>query len=194
MAMLSDRDIKRRLMAGGGLVVDPTPDAARVQPASLEIVVDLSGGAKRPVPLAPGESVVIGPDGIVGTKYTHDPCEGGLVLRPGDCALVTTLERVEIPPDLALEVCGRSSIGRLFLAIHVTAGWCDPGFKGQVTLELVNHSPQVLHILDRARLGQFKVARLSTVSDRPYGSAELGSHYQGQSGATAPAQAGEVGK
>ena len=192
MTVLSDRDIKAEL-AGGGLVLDPAPDAARVQPASIDFVVDLSGGAKRPDPDAEGE-IVVGPGGITGAKYLHDPCVDGLLLKPGECALVTTLDHVEIPPDLAIEVCGRSSIGRLFLAIHVTAGWCDPGFKGQVTLELHNAGPRPIRILDRAPLGQFKVARLSSVTDHPYGSAKLGSHYQGQTGATVPAQTGEVVK
>lgn len=192
MTVLSDRDIKAEL-AGGGLVLDPMPDAADYQPASVDVRICLKDGAKRPDPRGAHE-VVIDADGIRGAKYFHDACPYGLLLAPGQCALVTTRQRVEVGAHLAVEVYGRSSIARTFLTVHQTAGWVDAGFKGQITLELRNEGPSAIRIHDGARLAQIKVVRLSSPAEKPYGSADLGSHYQGQSGATAPAQAGEVVK
>lgn len=135
MTVLSDRDIKAEL-AGGGLVLDPMPDAADYQPASIDVRICLKGGAKRPDPRGMHE-IVIDADGIRGAHYFHDPCVRGLYLAPGQCALVTTRQRVEVGAHLSVEVYGRSSIARTFLTIHQTAGWVDAGFKGQITLELL---------------------------------------------------------
>lgn len=130
-------------------------------------------------------------------ETTHDCGElGGLLLTPGACALVVTRVRVKIPAHLSIQVDGRSSIGRLFLTTHQTAGWCDAGFGEQVdggspiVLELVNHSPNTIRLLDGARIGQLKVVRLSTPADRPYGSPGLGSHYADQQDVRPPAQIG----
>lgn len=189
MSILSDWDIRQRL-ADGDLTIDPAPTDAQIQPASIDVTIDLSSGAWRPVR---GSLVKITPEGISGAKYDHDACAGGvLVLAPGDCALVAIAQHVVIPPDLSLQVDGRSSIGRLFLAVHVTAGWCDAGFKGRITLELVNHGPFAIHLGDGSRIAQLKVCRLTSEAQRPYGSATLGSHYQDQREATRPAQIEEV--
>lgn len=177
-------------MPGGGLVIEPAPEPQDIQPASIDMRIDLSGGARRPLA---GRVVTIDADGISGAEYMHDPCEGGLVLYPGECALVPTLQRVEIPAHLSAEVYGRSSIARLFLTVHQTAGWCDAGFCGRITLELRNESPCAIRIMDRARIAQIKVVRLSTPADSLYGSEGRGSHYQGQHEATPPAQLGEGG-
>lgn len=200
MTVLSDRDIRRWIAGGGGLVIEPAPSDDQIQPASVDIHIDLTHGAKRPVCLSLAEEVVIGPDGITGAEWVDDPCAGGLRLAPGECALVVTRQRVKIPPHLSIQVDGRSSIGRLFLTIHQTAGWCDAGFGEAVeggcviVLELVNHSPRTIRLLDGARVGQLKIVRLSTPADRPYGSPGLGSHYADQQDVTPPAQAGEVVK
>lgn len=186
--ILSDTDIRRRL-ASGGLVITPLDDESAIQPASVELTLDLTGGALRPVQHQPGhprEIVHIQPDAKAAPKMVHDSCEdGAIVLHPGACALVTTRERVKLDRHIAAQVTGKSSLARLFLVIHTTAGWIDPGFEGQITLELVNHSPQTLVLHDGIKIAQLVVFRLSSPAARPYGSSGLGSHYHGQSGATA---------
>ena len=186
--ILSDTDIRRRL-ASGGLVITPLDDESAIQPASVELTLDLTGGALRPVQHQPGhprEVVRIAPGVKATPKMIHDSCEDGdLVLQPDACALVTTRERVVIPPDLVAQVNGKSSLARLFLIVHTTAGFIDPGFAGQITLELVNLSPQTMIISHGSRVAQLVLSTLTSPAARPYGSSGLGSHYHGQSGATA---------
>lgn len=179
----------REALDSGALVVTPAPADDQIQPASLELHLDLSGGALRPIPGA----VEIRPDVKVKPVMERDPCEGGrLLLAPGACALVTTRERVALQAHLSAQVSGKSSIARLFAVIHTTAGWIDPGFDGQITLELVNHSPQTLVIHDGIRIAQLVVMQCSSPAARPYGHKALGSHYQGQVGATASRYGEEV--
>lgn len=179
--ILTDTDLTAALTCGA-LEIEPAPALDQIQPASIELHLDLSGGALRPIPGA----VEIRPDVKAKPVMEADPCEGGrLILTPGACALVTTRDRVRLGADLSAQVAGKSSLARLFLIIHTTAGWIDPGFDGQITLELVNHSPQTLVIHDGIRIAQLVVMRCSSPAARPYGHEALGSHYQGQTGATA---------
>lgn len=191
----SDNDL-REALGNGALTITPTPADDAIQPASIELRLDLSGGALRPVQHQPGhprEIVHIQPDAKASPRMVHDSCEdGALVLHPGACALVTTRERVKLDRHIAAQVTGKSSLARLFLVIHTTAGWIDPGFEGQITLELVNHSPQTLVLHDGIKIAQLVVFRLSTPAARPYGSSGLGSHYHGQVGATASRYGEEV--
>lgn len=193
--ILSDTDIRRRL-SDGDLVITPLDDESAIQPASVELTLDLTGGALRPVQHQPGhprEIVRIAPGVKTTPKMIHDSCEDGdLVLQPGACALVTTRERVVIPPDLVAQVNGKSSLARLFLIVHTTAGFIDPGFPGQITLEFVNLSPQIMVIAHGARVAQLVLSTLTSPAARPYGHKDLGSHYQGQSGATASRYGEEV--
>jgi dCTP deaminase len=189
MTTLSDRDLRRRLAED--LLIDPAPQPKDIQPASIDIHLDLSRGAKRPALLPVGRYVEVTESGIIGAEWAHDACEGGLILLPHEFVLACTLERITIPHDLGVRVDGRSSIGRIGLAIHITAGWCDPGFEGQVTLELANHNPVwPIRLPHLARLGQLQVIRLSSECEHPYGAAR-GSHYNGQMGATCPTDGGE---
>lgn len=198
--ILSDQDIKRALL-DGELVITPAPQPHQIQPASVDVHLDLTHGAKRPALLDVGEEITISAEGISGARWSEDACERGLLLAPGACALVVTRERVVIPPHLSIQVDGRSSIGRLFLTIHQTAGWCDAGFGElrrdvggcPIVLELVNHSPNVIRLLDGARIGQLKIVRLSSEAQRPYGSEGLGSHYAHQQDVVPPAQMGKGG-
>jgi dCTP deaminase len=186
--ILSDRELRAALECGA-LVIDPAPADDAIQPASIELCLDLSGGALRPVR---GVTTTIRPGVKVAAATAHDPCVGGVLrLAPRDCALVTTRERVVIPSGLVAQVAGKSSLARLFLIVHTTAGWIDPGFPGQITLEFVNHSPQTLEIHDGAKVAQLVVMRLTSPALRPYGSDGLGSRYQNQVGATA-SRYGEV--
>lgn len=180
--ILTDTDLTTALHCGA-LEIEPAPALDQIQPASIELHLDLSGGALRPVY---AQTVHIQPGVKVQPQMAPDGCAGGVLLMPpGSCALVTTRERVKLAADLSAQVAGKSSLARLFLIVHTTAGWIDPGFDGQITLELVNHSPQTLVIHDGIRIAQLVVMRGSAPAVRPYGHEALGSHYQGQTCATA---------
>ena len=178
--VLSDHDIKIE-MAEGRIVIDPT-EPKFVQPAS----VDVRLGADFRV-FRNSTHVAIDP-------ATHQPdlteqivVEDGdaFVLHPGQFALGTTLERIAVPNDILGKLEGKSSLGRLGLMIHSTAGYIDPGWDGQITLELSNVANLPILLRPGMRIGQISFERMSSPVDVPYGSPELGSHYQGQVGATA---------
>ena len=135
-------------------------------------VVFESGGdvARHPSQLT--EQIVVGAD-------------DAFVLHPGQFALGTTLERIAVPDDVLGKLEGKSSLGRLGLMIHSTAGYIDPGWDGQITLELSNVASLPILLRPGMRIGQISFERMSSPVDLPYGSPELGSHYQGQTGATA---------
>jgi dCTP deaminase len=111
--------------------------------------------------------------------------EGGFVLHPGEFVLGSTLETVTLPDDLAARVEGKSSLGRLGLLTHATAGFVDPGFSGHVTLELSNVATLPIMLYPGMKIGQLCFFRLSSPAEHPYGSGTYGSHYQGQRGPTA---------
>ena len=177
--ILSDRDLQTRLFRGD-LVIEPLDEPeVQIQPASIDLRLGRTF-------LVPGESVapIDSHDGRGGDYRErvlsgHEP----LVLYPGDFVLGSTMERVRVPPDLVGRVEGRSSLGRLAIVVHATAGFVDPGFEGQITLELSNlgRAPVALH--PGMRICQFVLHVLSSAAERPYGS-ERGSKYQGQIGPT----------
>jgi len=107
------------------------------------------------------------------------------VLHPGEFVLGSTLEMVALPDDLAARVEGKSSLGRLGLLTHATAGFVDPGFTGHVTLELSNVATLPIMLWPGMKIGQLAFFRLSSSAENPYGSDVHGSHYQGQRGPTA---------
>lgn len=109
----------------------------------------------------------------------------GYELLPGACLIASTAEVIHCAADVAARVEGKSSLGRLFLAVHVTAGWLDPGWSGQVTLEMVNHGPWSIVLWSGMKIAQVNFMRMSSACVRPYGSSGLGSHYQNQRGPTA---------
>ncbi len=173
---LADRCISRRF----GLV---TPLASgALQPAS----VDLHLGNELLIvsPLDHGRAVDLRVDDPAPLfQQVRLDC-GSFTLRPGGVALATTAERVRIPADLMGRVEGRSSLGRLFLFVHVTAGFIDPGFEGEVTLELVNAGPFALTLYAGMGIAQISFSLLCCSAERMYGSEQLGSHYQHQIGPT----------
>lgn len=177
--VLSDRDIRAEL-AAGRIAITPLVEA-NVQPASVDVRLGSNFRVFRNSshafidPLASQE----------GLTESIDVAEGGtFVLQPGQFALATTLERIKLPDDVLGRLEGKSTLGRLGLMIHSTAGYVDPGWEGELTLELSNVAtlPIVLH--PGMRVGQLSFERMSSPVERPYGSAGLGSHYQGQLGAT----------
>ena len=178
--LLSDRDIRAQIEAGR-VRLDPW-DPAMVQPSSVDVRLDrffrLFDNHKYPV-IDPAQDQ---PD--LTRLVQVDPLEN-FVLHPGEFVLGSSLEQVTLADDIAARVEGKSSLGRLGLLTHATAGFVDPGFTGHVTLELSNVAtlPIVLH--PGMKIGQLCFFQLSSPSEHPYGSTAKGSHYQGQRGPTA---------
>src|ERR687890_1457397 len=178
--ILSDRDIRAELEAGR-IVIDPfTPEA--VQPSS----VDLHVGNRfrvfrntRPAVIDPRQEQ---PEL---TELVEIAGDEPFILHPGEFVLGATFERVGLPDDLVARLEGKSSLGRLGLLIHSTAGYVDPGWEGTLTLELSNVANLPIKLYDGMKIGQISFFKMSSAVERPYGSPSLGSKYQGQSEPTA---------
>ena len=178
-SVLSDGTILE-LVEAGRIEIDPW-DPNMVQPASIDLrlgdsfrffhnhrvtAIDL-----RDPPENLTEAVVV-PDG--------DP----FVIHPGEFCLGRTLEWVRIPDDIVARIEGKSSLGRLGLIVHATAGFCDPGFQGTLTLELNNLTRVPIKLYPNLPIAQLSFMTLDRPAQKPYGSPGLGSHYQGQEAAT----------
>lgn len=178
--ILSDREILRRLETGD-LVIEPLSDIdLQVQPASVDLRLgrEFLEFQRTNIPCIHPESDEEIDEYVTETVVDKDE---DFVLHPGDFVLGTTRERVEIPSDLIAHVEGRSSLGRLAVVVHATAGLCDPGYEGQITLELSNLGAAPVALTPGMRISQLTFTELSSPAQRPYGS-ERGSKYQGQSG------------
>jgi dCTP deaminase len=116
------------------------------------------------------------------THNTREFTADSITLEPGEEILAATKEYIRIPESLEAEVTGRSSLGRLFVEVHKTAGFCDPGFEGQITLEIQNHNSNPVTLYEGQRVCQIIFRTLVAPAERPYG--HEGSQYQGQTGAT----------
>jgi dCTP deaminase len=178
--ILSDTDILARLREGD-LVIDPLDDVdQQVQPAS----VDLRLGSEF-LEFQRTNISCIHPtrEREVSEYIAETVVEEGeeFILHPGDFVLGTTKERVEMPADLVANVEGRSSLGRLAVVVHATAGFVDPGYRGQVTLELSNLGIAPVALTPGMRVSQLVFTELSSPAERPYGG-ERGSKYQDQRG------------
>ncbi|PSQ58866.1 MAG: dCTP deaminase [Halobacteriales archaeon SW_9_67_25] len=178
--ILSDADILRRLEEGD-LAIEPLEDPKlQIQPAS----VDLRLG-RTFLEFQHANIACIHPESEQETEeYVEEttvPGDGEYVLHPGDFVLGMTRERVEIPADLIAHVEGRSSLGRLAVVVHATAGLCDPGYRGQITLELSNLGRAPVALTPGMRISQLTFTELTSPAERPYG-ADRGSKYQDQSG------------
>ena len=178
-SVLSDGTI-RGLVDTGRIRIDPW-DPSLVQPASVDLrlgdsfrvfhnhrttAIDL-----RQPPTNLTEEVIAGE-------------EEGFVIHPGEFCLGRTLEWVELPDDIVARIEGKSSLGRLGLIVHATAGFCDPGWRGTLTLELNNLTRVPIKLYPGLLIAQLSFMTLDRAAERPYGSSELGSHYQGQVAAT----------
>ena len=178
--ILSDGDIRRRLEAGD-LVVDPLDDPElQIQPASVDLRLgrEFLEFQRTNIPCIHPNSEQEVDDYV--SETVVDPGEE-FILHPGDFVLGTTKERVAIPDDLLAHVEGRSSLGRLAIVVHATAGLCDPGYEGQITLELSNLGTAPVALSPGMRVSQLTFTELKNPAERPYG-AERGSKYQGQRG------------
>jgi dCTP deaminase len=178
--LLSDRDIKAEIDSDR-VRLEPY-DPGMIQPSSIDVRLDkffrLFDNHKYPV-IDPSQDQ---PDL---TRLVEVEPNDGFVLHPGEFVLGSTLETVTLPDDLAARVEGKSSLGRLGLMTHATAGFVDPGFSGHVTLELSNVATLPIILWPGMKIGQLCFFRLSSPAENPYGSAKYGSHYQGQRGPTA---------
>jgi len=171
--VLSDADIIQRI-AKGDLTIDPY-DESNVEPASVDI--RLGNSFKEPIKTGK----VIDTRSDEGQPYREFEADS-IVLEPEDSILATTFERIEIPDDLCANADGRSSLGRLFVSVHQTAGFCDPGYEGEVTFEMTNANPNPIRLHAGDRICQLVFRELSSPALNPYG--HEGSQYQNQTGAT----------
>lgn len=184
MSVLCDKSIKERIESDN-IVIEPY-DPKLVQPASIDLRLGKSfmtylPGASNPVIEPVGMSIdnAINWQPVIKTK--EDPF---FYLYPNQFVLGTTFEKVKIPNDLLARLEGKSSLGRIGLLVHITAGYIDPGFEGEITLELLNVTNRPIKLVPGMAIGQLSFETLDQPCELPYGHAQLGSHYQGQSGAT----------
>jgi dCTP deaminase len=182
VSVLSDHDIAAQL-ASGRVKVEPY-DAADLQPSSVDLHLDRSFRVFRNNRYAFIDVRAPQPDL---TELLNVADEEPFVLHPGEFVLGQTVEWVELPNDLVARLEGKSSLGRLGLLIHSTAGYVDPGWKGKLTLELSNVAKLPIALYFGMKIGQISFFEMSSPVDRPYGSSGLGSKYQGQSEPTASA-------
>src|SRR3712207_3115605 len=178
--VLADRTI-RRLISSGRIEVDPF-DEALVQPSSVDVRVDrffrVFHNARYPY------IDVKEPQDELTELVELDDDGRPFILHPGEFVLGSTLERITLPDDLVARLEGKSSLGRLGLLIHSTAGFIDPGWDGHVTLELSNVANLPITIYHGMKIGQLSFVQLTEPAEAPYGSDVLGSKYQGQQGPT----------
>jgi dCTP deaminase len=177
--VLSDRTI-RRLLEEGRIEIDPF-DESLVQPSSVDVRVDryfrVFHNARYPFidVKQPQEEL---------TELVEIEEETPFILHPGEFVLGSTLERIRLPEDLVARLEGKSSLGRLGLLIHSTAGFIDPGWDGHVTLELSNVANLPITIYHGMKIGQISFVQMTEPALTPYGADALGSKYQGQRGPT----------
>jgi dCTP deaminase len=178
--VLADTTI-RRLLGEGRIGIDPY-DEALLQPSSVDVRVDrffrVFHNARYPF-----IDVKEPQDELTEEVVVEDDAKP-FILHPGEFVLGSTLERVTLPDDLVARLEGKSSLGRLGLLIHSTAGFIDPGWDGHVTLELSNVANLPITIYFGMKIGQLSFMQLSEPASAPYGSSGLGSKYQGQRGPT----------
>jgi dCTP deaminase len=179
-SVLSDGTI-RRLVEDGRIKIDPW-DESLVQPASVDLRL---GDSFRVFHNHRTSSIDLRDPPQNLTEEVRVTGDEPFVIHPGEFALGRTLEWVELPDDIVARIEGKSSLGRLGLIVHATAGFCDPGWKGTLTLELANLTRVPIRLYHGLAIAQLSFMALDAPAERPYGHEELGSHYQGQVGATA---------
>jgi dCTP deaminase len=178
--LLSDKDIRAQIEAGR-IGLEPL-SMELIQPSSMDVRLDrffrLFDNHKYPF-IDPREQQ----DDL--TRFVEVDKDEAFILHPGEFVLGSTFEFVTLPNDIAARLEGKSSLGRLGLLTHSTAGFVDPGFQGHVTLELSNTATLPIKLWPGMKIGQLCFFQLSSESENPYGSSKYGSRYQGQRGPTA---------
>ncbi len=177
--ILSDRSI-REAIAAKRIIIEPF-DEACLQPSSIDVKVSNLFRVFRNHTTA---IIDVKKDLTDLTELVEMKGDEPFVLHPGEFVLGSTLERVAIANDLVARVEGKSSLGRLGLLIHSTAGFIDAGFDGHITLELSNVANLPITIYPSMKIGQVSFMTMTTPADKPYGSGARGSKYQGQRGPT----------
>ena len=177
--ILSDRSIREEL-AAGRIVIDPL-DESNIQPSSVDLRLDryfrlFMNHSYRVIDVKEDQEDL--------TELVEVREDDVFILHPGEFVLGATAEQVGLPADLVGRLEGKSSLARLGLLIHSTAGFLDPGFRGHVTLEFSNVANLPITLYPGMKIGQVSFERMTTPADRPYGSAGMGSKYQGQRGPT----------
>ena len=180
MSVLSDRDI-RAALADGSVRIDPY-DPQDLQPSSVDLTLDrffrvFLNHTMQVIDVKENQEDL--------TQLVEIKDDDRFILHPGEFVLGSTLERVALPDDLVARLEGKSSLGRLGLLIHSTAGFVDCGFEGHLTLELSNVATLPIAIYPGMKIGQISFIRMTSPAERPYGSKENRSKYQGQRGPTA---------
>jgi dCTP deaminase len=178
-SVLSDATI-RELIESGRIVIDPF-DPAMIQPASIDIRL---GKSFRVFHNHRIQSIDLAEPPRDLTEHVEIEDDGEFVIHPGEFVLGRTHELVEIPDDVVCRIEGRSSIGRLGLVVHATAGFVDPGFRGTLTLEITNFNSVPIVLRPGLSICQLSFMTLDRAAERPYGHPDLGSHYHGQIDAT----------
>jgi len=183
--ILSDRSLREQLDAGR-IVIEPL-DESLIQPSSIDVrishlfsvfrnhsrgVIDVKSDTRA---LNEQIEMPVGDDGIGDEPF---------MLHPGEFVLGSTYERIVVPDDLVGRVEGKSSLGRLGLLIHSTAGFIDAGFDGHITLELANVASLPITLYPGMKIGQVSFMQMTSAADNPYGAGAHGSKYQGQAGPT----------
>lgn len=177
--LLSDRDIAREI-AAGRVVVEPF-DKAMIQPSSVDVRLDRFFRVFENHRYEVIDPSVAQPDLTREVAVSPDDF---FILHPGEFVLASTYEVMTLPDDIAGRLEGKSSLGRLGLLTHSTAGFIDPGFSGHITLELSNVANLPVKLYPGMKIGQLCLIKLSSSAEHPYGSAIYGSRYQGQRGPT----------
>jgi len=178
--VLSDIDIIEQI-GSGNLVIDPYEED-NVEPASVDLRLGEEAKLVRSRYISGDKGIIDASEDDGSEKLMYDELEQPFIISPGTFVLTTTLERVKIPSDMVGHVLGRSTLGRLGISVHQTAGYIDPGFEGQITLELSNHGPAPVSFDPGQRICQIVFEELSSPALKPYGHED--SQYQNQSGAT----------
>ncbi|WP_440099863.1 dCTP deaminase [Streptosporangium sp. H16] len=177
--LLSDRDIAAQIEAGR-VRIDPF-QPEMIQPSSVDVRLDRYFRVFENHRYPHIDPAVEQPDL---TRMVEPDKDEPFILHPGEFVLASTYEVVTLPDDIASRLEGKSSLGRLGLLTHSTAGFIDPGFSGHVTLELSNVATLPIKLWPGMKIGQLCMFRLSSPAEHPYGSEKYGSRYQGQRGPT----------
>jgi dCTP deaminase len=177
--ILSDRTLREEI-AAGRIVIEPL-DEKCIQPSSVDVKVS---NLFRVFRNHTAGIIDVKEDLEDLTEMISIPEDGVFMLHPGEFVLGSTLERIAVPDDLVARIEGKSSLGRLGLLIHSTAGFIDAGFDGHITLELSNVASLPITIYPGMKIGQVSFVRMTTPADNPYGKGARGSKYQGQFGPT----------
>lgn len=178
--LFSDQDIRKEIDAGR-IALEPY-DPSMIQPASVDVRIDrffrLFDNHKYPYidPSQDQEDL---------TRLVEVAPDDPFILHPGEFVLGATYEKVTLPDNIAARLEGKSSLGRLGLLTHSTAGFIDPGFSGHVTLELSNMATLPIMLWPGSKVGQLCFFQLTSATEHPYGSGAYGNRYQGQRGPTA---------